>query len=84
MAAAGLTAETQVIPQDWPGWHVWVTREGKSIVATRTGHPQPSDDPRWARTIIADDWSQLRDDLTEQTALLPARTPQASGHNPGS
>lgn len=56
-----------------PGWHVWVTREGRSVVATRTGPQQPVDDDRWARTVIADDWDTLERDLAEQSKYDAAR-----------
>jgi hypothetical protein len=68
------TAETiEQITQAWPGWHVWITRERKSIVATRTGPQQPVDDGMWARTLIADDWTELEAQLAEQAANDAAR-----------
>ena len=64
------TAQAQQAPevdQQWPGWHVWITRERRSIVATRTGHQQPPEnDGVWARTLIADDWDTLEQELAEQ------------------
>jgi hypothetical protein len=50
----------------WPDWHVWITRERKSVVATRLGPQQPAQDDRWARTVIADDWDELQQALIEQ------------------
>jgi hypothetical protein len=66
---------TEVVDQRWPGWHVWITRERKSIVATRVGRQQPPvDDGVWARTLIADDWTELERQLGEQTANDAAAT----------
>lgn len=71
MSAAGTTTElAERITQKWPRWHVWVTRERRSIVATRIGYqpqPQPNDGV-WARTVIADDWTELEQQLAEQAA----------------
>ncbi len=57
----------------WPGWHLWATREGKAVVATRTGPQQEVDDGVWARTLIADDWDQLERELAEQAEFDVAR-----------
>jgi hypothetical protein len=70
MAAAKIVAEE--IAAANPKWHVWVTREGRSVVATRLGPQQPVDDDRWAKTIIADSWDELERELAEQ-ALCDAR-----------
>jgi hypothetical protein len=75
VAAAEIAAAKIVAAQiaaAWPGWHVWVTREGRSVVATRTGPQQPVDD-RWARTVIADDWDTLERELVEQSRYDAAR-----------
>jgi hypothetical protein len=70
MSSSEVAAE---VAAAWPGWHVWVTRERKSIVATRTGPQQPVDDGVWARTVIADDWDQLELELAQQAACDATR-----------
>jgi hypothetical protein len=70
MSSSEVAAE---VAAAFPGWHVWVTREGKSVVATRTGRDQPADDGVWARTLIADDWDQLERELAEQAENDAAR-----------
>ena len=67
--AAGMSAAKVLLSefaQDWPEWHIWLTREARSIVATRIGVRHPDDDGRWARTVIADDLDTLERELTEQ------------------
>ena len=56
----------------YPGWHIWTTRDG-TPVATRTGHHPFVDDGVWARTIIADNWTELERQLAEQAANDAAR-----------
>jgi hypothetical protein len=62
------------VDQQWPGWHVWLTRERRSIVATRTNRQQPVDDGVWARTLIVDDWDQLERELAVQAECDAARS----------
>jgi hypothetical protein len=70
MSSADTAAEMMT---EHPGWRIWLTRERKSIVATRTGHPQPVDDGVWARTVIADDWTELEQELAQQAECDAAR-----------
>lgn len=67
--AAEIAAMIAEVTARNPGWRVWITRERRSIVATRTGRQQPPpDNAVWARTVIADDWPQLERELAEQAA----------------
>jgi hypothetical protein len=74
--AAGMSAAKIVVSEfaeAWPGWRVWLTREGRSVVATRLGPQHPVDDDRWARTVIADDLDELQRELVEQAQCDAAR-----------
>jgi hypothetical protein len=63
-AARQRAAETA---ERFPGWQVWVTREG-TPVATRAGNQKFIDDGIWCATVMADDWHQLETQLAEQAA----------------
>jgi hypothetical protein len=71
IAAAKIVAAQ--IAAAWPGWRVWVTREGRSMVATRIGSQRPVDDDRWAKTVIADNGDELQQALVEQRSCDAAR-----------
>ena len=77
--AARLAASKIIVAEfaeGWPEWRIWLTSEGRSIVATRIGAQRPPADERWARTVIADDLDELQRELSEQRELfsVAART----------
>ena len=69
-------ATAHEIAQAYPGWAVWSSRDGVTRVATRTGNQRPpdGDDPVWARTLLADSWTDLRAQLAEQAQADAMRT----------
>lgn len=78
--AARLAASKIIVAEfaeGWPEWHIWLTSEGRSIVATRIGAQRPPDnDERWAKSLIADTLDELQAQLVEQRELfsVAART----------
>jgi hypothetical protein len=80
-AHAQRTAEQQraaEVAQRYPGWHVWTARKGNTRVATRTAGQEPPDpdDGTWAKTVIADDWTELEHELAAQAQYDAERTYQ--------
>jgi hypothetical protein len=62
------------ITRRYPGWIVWTARKG-TPVATRSGNQRPpAKDGVWAQTIIADDWTQLEEQLAVQAQHDAERT----------
>ena len=66
MSSSEVTEVIAEFTEAWPDWHVWLTREGRSVVATRIGPQHPVDDDRWAKTVIVDTWDDLQQALVEQ------------------
>jgi hypothetical protein len=66
------------VAEKFPGWQVWTARKGTTRVATRTADQKPPDpeDPIWARTVIADNWTELEHELAAQAQHDAERTPQ--------
>lgn len=57
--------ELSCIERDFPGWHPWLSSEGRCW-ATRKGS-SPADPPEWwAMTIDADDAAGLREAIARQ------------------
>lgn len=73
------TAKAAEVAEQFCGWHVWSSRDGRTRVATRTGDQAPPEPQgNWAKTVMADDWADLERQLAEQAQHDAARTCEAA------
>jgi hypothetical protein len=73
------TAKAAELTERFTGWKAFSSRDGGTRVATRTGNQAPpdGDDDVWAATLLADDWTDLEQQLAAQAQHDAMRTYEA-------